>query len=277
MLVKRYRVQINHLLQNDNKVYYQITVTKVNNENETKITINRYSELKDFHDKLHKNVTLLKLQMQLPQFPGRSLFSKTNQNEEKIIKRKIELETYFNELFSIDKILSLTPVQQYLPIENLQNQQMNISIRIENYVIYDEVVIYILRFKNNQANDEWIYKKRYSEIKSIHDALLDQGFKNKLPQFPTRKLFGQTNENPETIEKRKEDLENYLNALFCTQEIQESQIIQFLISDSKKYHEKNLKLEQLKKSSTLKAKGGDLNKRIDEFPQRKNQQINENQ
>ncbi|CAK59735.1 unnamed protein product (macronuclear) [Paramecium tetraurelia] len=270
MLVKRYRVQLNHLLQNDNKVYYQITVTKVNNENQTKTTINRYSELKNFHEQLHKNVTLLKLQMQLPQFPGRCLFNKTNQNEEKIEKRKYDLESYFNELFSIDKIISLTPVQQYLPIESIQNEQVNISVKIESYVIYDGVVVYVLRFKNNFSNDEWIYKKRYSEIKSIHDALLDQGFKNKLPQFPTRKLFGQTNVNPETIIKRKGDLETYLNALFCTQELQESQIIKFLISDSKKYHEKNLKLEQLKKCSTLKSKGLDSNQRVEEDLQKSN-------
>ncbi|CAD8092700.1 unnamed protein product [Paramecium primaurelia] len=274
MLVKRFRVHLNHVMQND-KVYYQITVINLNNEKETKTTTNRYSQLKDFHDQLHKNITLLKLQLQLPQFPGRSLFNKTNKNEERIKQRQFELESYFNELFSIDKILSLTPVQQYLPIENDPKQQMNISIKIENYVIYDDVVVYSLRFKNNSANEEWLYKQRYSEIKNIHDALIEQGFKNKLPSFPTRKLFGQTNENPETIEKRREDLETYLNTLFSTQEIQQSQIIQFFISDSKKYHEKNLKLEELKKSSTLKTKG-DLNQRVKEISKKSNLQIYQN-
>ncbi|CAD8197372.1 unnamed protein product [Paramecium pentaurelia] len=274
MLVKRFRVQLNHVIQND-KVHYQITVINLNNEKEIKTTTNRYSQLKDFHDQLHKNITLLKLQLQLPQFPGRSLFNKTNKNEERIKQRQFELESYFNELFSIDKILSLTPVQQYLPIENDPKQQMNISIKIENYVIYDDVVVYSLRFKNNLTNEEWLYKQRYSEIKNIHDALIDQGFKNKLPSFPTRKLFGQTNENPETIEKRREDLETYLNALFSIQEIQESQIIQFFISDSKKYHEKNLKLEELKKSSTLKTKG-DLNQRVKEISKKSNLQIYQN-
>ncbi|CAD8120445.1 unnamed protein product [Paramecium sonneborni] len=274
MLVKRYRVQVDYEIQKD-KVYYQILVTNINNENETKTTINRYSEIKDFNDQLQKNVCLLKLLLQLPQFPGRSFFSKTNDDKEKIIQRKIELETYFNELFSIEKILSLKPVQQYLPIDNTQNKEMNISIKIENYVIYDDIVVYSLRFKNNLEGDEWIYKQRYSEIKNIHDALLDQGFKNKLPSFPTRKLFGQTNENPETIEKRKEDLQNYLNSLFCAQEVQESQIIKFLISDSKKYHEKNLKLEELKKSSTLKAQA-DFNQKYREKTQKNSLLIHEN-
>ncbi|CAD8119283.1 unnamed protein product [Paramecium sonneborni] len=274
MLVKRYRVQLDYQIQNEN-VYYQITVTNVNYENETKTTMNRYSQIKDFHDRLQKNVILLKLLLQLPQFPGISLFSKTNKNIERIKQRQIELETYFNELFSIDKILSLTPVQEYLPIDSTQNQEMNISIKIDNYAIYDDVVVYSLLFKNNLVGDEWIYKQRYSEIKNIHDALLDQGFKNKLPSFPTRKLFGQTNENPENIEKRKQNLQTYLNALFCIQEIKESQIIKFFISDSKKYHEKNLKLEELKKSSIHQAKG-DLNQRVKEIALKNNLQIYQN-
>ncbi|CAD8185738.1 unnamed protein product [Paramecium octaurelia] len=274
MLVKRFKVQLNHEIKND-KAHYKITVTNLNNEKETKTTTNRYSEIKDFHDQLHKNIALLKLQLQLPQFPGRSLFSKTNKNEERIQQRQSELEVYFNELLSIDKILSLTPVQQYLPIETDQKQQMNITIKIENYAMYDDVVVYSLRFKNNYTNDEWVYKQRYSEIKNIHEALIEQGFKNKLPQFPTRKLFGQTNEKPENIEKRREDLETYLNSLFCSQEIQESQILRFLISDSKQYHEKNLKLEELKNSSTLKTKG-DLNQRVKEISKKSNLQIYQN-
>lgn len=79
MLVKRYRVQLNNLIEN-NKVHYQIIVTNVNNDQETKTTMNRYSELKDFHDFLVKNVALLKLQIQLPEFPKRSIFGKTNKN-----------------------------------------------------------------------------------------------------------------------------------------------------------------------------------------------------
>ena len=35
-----------------------------------------------------------------------------------------------------------------------------------------------------------------------------------MPEFPKRKWFGITNENPEDIEKRRENLENFLNELF---------------------------------------------------------------
>lgn len=89
---------------------------------------------------------------------------------------------------------------------------MKISIKIENYVMYDDVVVYSLRFKNNLLNDEWVYKQRYSEIKNIHEALIEQGFKNKLPSFPTRKLFGQTNENPGNTQH------NYHKRLFKREE-----------------------------------------------------------
>ncbi|CAD8109061.1 unnamed protein product [Paramecium primaurelia] len=249
MILKHYSVKINNLIQND-KVHYQIIVTNVNNTSDTKTTMNRYSELKDFNEQLIKNINLLKLQLQLPEFPKRSLFSKTNKNQEKIIQRQQELEQYFNQLFSIDKILSLPPVQSYLPIETPINQQMKISVSIESYTVYDDVVIYSMRFKNRITKEEWIYKQRYSEIKNIHDALVEQGYKGKLPPFPTRKLFGQTNENPETIEKRREDLEVYFNAIFSTQEIYDNEIIQFLISDSKKYFETNKKLEEQKKIQT---------------------------
>jgi hypothetical protein len=35
-----------------------------------------------------------------------------------------------------------------------------------------------------------------------------------MPSFPKRKIFGITNENPEDIEKRREQLETYLNQIF---------------------------------------------------------------
>lgn len=61
---------------------------------------------------------------------------------------------------------------------------MRISISIESYTYYDDVVVYSMRFKNKITKEEWIYKQRYSEIKNIHDALTEQGFKGKLPPFP---------------------------------------------------------------------------------------------
>ena len=39
-----------------------------------------------------------------------------------------------------------------------------------------------------------------------------------MPEFPKRKILGITNENPEEIEKRREELEKYLNELLSIDE-----------------------------------------------------------
>ncbi len=36
------------------------------------------------------------------------------------------------------------------------------------------------------------------------------------PNFPKRKIFGITNDSPEDIEKRREELERYFNEIFTT-------------------------------------------------------------
>lgn len=41
-----------------------------------------------------------------------------------------------------------------------------------------------------------VYRQRYSELKSLNEALENQALKVKLPVFPQRKIFGITNENP---------------------------------------------------------------------------------
>ena len=63
-----------------------------------------------------------------------------------------------------------------------------------------------------KEKEEWVFKSRYSEIRSLNEAL--SKCKSKLPEFPGRKIFGITNENPELIESRREKLEQHLNDLF---------------------------------------------------------------
>lgn len=46
--------------------------------------------------------------------------------------------------------------------------------------------------------EEWMYKCRYSEIRSLNESL--GKLKIKLPEFPGRKIFGITNESTELIE-----------------------------------------------------------------------------
>jgi hypothetical protein len=49
--------------------------------------------------------------------------------------------------------------------------------------------------------------------------------KIKLPEFPQRKIFGVTNENPEEIEKRRSRLETFLNEVFKIDSIIDCDIV----------------------------------------------------
>jgi hypothetical protein len=43
---------------------------------------------------------------------------------------------------------------------------------------------------------------------------LDNKLKKYLIEFPSRKIFGITSENPDSVEKRRQKLESYLNHAF---------------------------------------------------------------
>lgn len=59
-------------------------------------------------------------------------------------------------------------------------------------------MVYYVRLRDVNSHDEWVYKARYSELRSLHEALEEAKIKN-LPIFPKKKLFGMTNENPDDI------------------------------------------------------------------------------
>lgn len=69
----------------------------------------------------------------------------------------------------------------------------------------EDVVIYYVRLRDLNSHEEWTFKTRYSELRNVHDALEESKIKN-LPVFPKKKIFGITNESPENIEKRREEL-----------------------------------------------------------------------
>lgn len=54
------------------------------------------------------------------------------------------------------------------------------------------------------------------------------------PPFPKKKIFGITNESPENIEKRREELEKYFNEIFNSKEVLKSDAIRYFIEESKK-------------------------------------------
>ena len=46
----------------------------------------RYSEIKEMHERLQKTINNYKLNIYLPLFPGRKLFSSTSEDESNILK-----------------------------------------------------------------------------------------------------------------------------------------------------------------------------------------------
>ena len=72
---------------------------------------------------------------------------------------------------------------------------------------------------HSREDESWSFKERYSRMRMIHENCEKTKWKNDLPMFPPRKLFGNT--NTEFIEKRKKELENYYSTLFRTVDIDE--------------------------------------------------------
>ena len=103
------------------------------------------------------------------------------------------------------------------------------------------------------THEEWVFKYRYSDFRNLHEALEKSKirflYKSILyrPEFPKRKIFGITNDSPEDIEKRREELERYFNEIFASKELVNNSIVKFFIEDTKKQAEKELLIEKAKK------------------------------
>ncbi|KRX08134.1 Phox homologous domain [Pseudocohnilembus persalinus] len=211
------------------------------------------------------------VEIYLPVFPGRKMFGSTNKDESDIVQRRNDLNFYFNELLSIQKLHSLEQIKTLiLPpqiekstfmmakgqfedtqatfftesslTDNDEDFEMNcppqggqIRAKIDRYSVSEDMVSYFITFYDVTQTKSWVFRSRYSELKSLHEALGNQKkVKSLLPSFPKRKLFGITNENPEEIEKRREQLEDYLNQLFQHNEIIENDVIKFYLEDTRR-------------------------------------------
>lgn len=90
-----------------------------------------------------------------------------------------------------------------------KNHQIKVTIDRYNYI--DDTMYFYVSFYDNITKEEWVYKTRYSTLKRFHETLQDKKLKQYLKKFPSRKIFGITNEDPESIEKRRKQLEDYLD------------------------------------------------------------------
>jgi len=84
-------------------------------------------------------------------------------------------------------------------------------VSIDRYNYIDDTMYFYVSFYDNHSHEEWTYRTRYSTLKRFHETLQDKNLKVYLKKFPSRKIFGITNEDPESIEKRRKELEEYLD------------------------------------------------------------------
>ena len=100
----------------------------------------------------------------------------------------------------MEKLRALDVMKKnYIPMEPEQlekfSQGMNFQICIDRYTLIDDTVHYYVRLRDLNSHEEWTFKSRYSELRSLHEALTESKVKN-LPHFPKKKIFGITNESP---------------------------------------------------------------------------------
>ena len=88
--------------------------------------------------------------------------------------------------------------------------QDDISITIPSSTQDDSVTYYIIQVKVGSV--EWTIKHRYSEFAELHETLVQEHCVEK-DILPPKKLIG--NKNEAFVEKRRFQLETYLNSVYC--------------------------------------------------------------
>jgi hypothetical protein len=121
--------------------YYILIVNHQNGA--VKLLKMRYSEVKNLHEEITKVVKNYKLLIDLPIFPGRKLFGKTNKDELTVLNRRQDLQGYLNQLLQINKLHSTEIMKNYLPhnipkpIPNANNKNPIITETQESFFSVD--------------------------------------------------------------------------------------------------------------------------------------------
>ncbi|CAD8118954.1 unnamed protein product [Paramecium sonneborni] len=215
----------------------------------------RYSDAEKLHNKIEKQLQQLRQCVNLPSFPGKKLFGSHNDSKSGILRRRSDLQEYFNQLLKIEKLYSLSCLKQLLPdindeksdlVQYLQDKPLiQYSFMIDSYQQLEMFVLYSVQVIDNLNKTKWRFKTRYSDLRDIHQALKEQT-KIILPEFPKRKIFGITNDDPQEIENRKCNLEVYLNQLYANPELNNSDILDYFIQNSKRESKKLQKYDEQK-------------------------------
>ncbi|CAD8158945.1 unnamed protein product [Paramecium pentaurelia] len=101
---------------------------------------------------------------------------------------------------------------------------------INEFIIQNDHVQYLIILTDTKKTTKYQFEMRYSNLRDCHLLLEKQQFKNCLPQFPKRRLIGQTIHNPQQIQDRQDQLQRYLNQIFSVQEFVESEPLVYFIT-----------------------------------------------
>ncbi|KAM3141431.1 hypothetical protein pb186bvf_006549 [Paramecium bursaria] len=93
-----------------------------------------------------------------------------------------------------------------------QQSQSAFTLKIINFQVRGDIVYYNIQVVNTQLKKSWNFEDRYKNMLALHTQLKSI-IKAELPQFPGKKLFGNTDE--EFITQRKAALHNYFKNLLA--------------------------------------------------------------
>jgi PX domain len=95
---------------------------------------------------------------------------------------------------------------------------MSISVKVSEYDDLRGHVEYTIEIKDTNG-EAWCFKRRYSALRFFHELIKKS--EKRVPSFPPKKIFG--NFNPDFLEIRKKQIEQYFLSLTRIPEIVHSQ------------------------------------------------------
>ncbi|CAD8089604.1 unnamed protein product [Paramecium sonneborni] len=268
--VQRYSVKILSHEIIEKKVYYIINVYNIAG-GEPKETRKRFSEIESMHQKILDWINIFKIRIQNLNFPKKKIFFHTNQSEESILKRRGELQSYFNQILTYSELLCLDVVEEMLPKEILSQKQFGQNVDRRWYEIqqlkeqylakHSDSIFSLPQKKIGNSNNKQQYIFKFQDHSIIDDCIL---YTIEVNDTITKKrwMFGQRYQDirdyhkqlknlhfdfplPDLPEKRsvslkevvdlwerKSQLEYYLNRLFSYQIIVENDVMVFFIAKS---------------------------------------------
>lgn len=132
---------------------------------------------------------------------------------------------------------------------------MVLQAYIRNCTIIEKHAEYSIEIKDTSTGEAWEFCRRYSVLRKWHD-FSSLALKS-LPIFPKKKLFG--NLNPLFLEKRRKELEAYINSIIF---LYEHPVIKSFIKPNDRKNLSPSKIESLSKNSEIHDKSNNTMQKI---------------